>query len=501
MSATLKNFTMNTKPSKKDLNILFAVSEADPLVKVGGLGDVGGALPLALSQLPPEKLGGVHLDIRLILPFHSSLKTSLQNVKWITNVKVMTSRKPIKAEVYQTHLGNLPVYLVDGDPISDLPGVYGDDPIKLAEKYTFFSLASLCFIRKLKWTIDVLHVHDWHTALLPYTVETYFKTESFFINTLKILSIHNLPFLGEKSSEVLQHYLLPPSKDEDLPEWARLLPLPLGLQASDQIIAVSPTYAREILTPEFGSGLEGYLQKHTDRITGILNGLDSSRWDPSTDSSIAQSFSVEDIENRHHNRTALLTEFDLNHNPDIPLLAFIGRLDPQKGVDLVLEALHKMAAQPWQLIILGTGNPDIEKACHDLQTRFPEKVRAVIRFDAALSRKLYAGTDMLLMPSRYEPCGLAQMIAMRYGCIPIGRATGGLKDTIQDASSADGTGFLFKEATAASLRAALKLAFERITDKTEWLEMQKRGMKQDFSWEKSSYEYAKIYLNKGGGGK
>ncbi len=492
---------MIAHPPQKDLNILFAISEADPLVKIGGLGDVGGALPLALSQIPPEQLGGVHLDIRLVLPFHTSLKNNLREARWITSVKVPTAGSPVKAQVYQTSLGNLPVYLIDGAPVSDLPGVYDDDPVKLADKFIFFSLASLHFIRKLKWPVDVLHTHDWHTALMPYGIETLFKAHPAFKNTLKILSVHNLPYLGEKSAEVLGHYLIPPSKDENLPAWARLLPLPLGLQASDRIIAVSPTYAREILTPEFGNGLEGFLKTRADQITGILNGIDTARWNPATDASIARRFSVESIGDRHHNRAALLDEFDLVDDPGIPLLTIVGRLDHQKGVDLALEALQQMAAQPWQLIILGTGNSDLEKVCRDLQGKFPEKVRAVIRFDAALSRRLYAGADMLLMPSRYEPCGLAQMIAMRYGCIPVGRATGGLKDTIQDASSAVGTGFLFKEATAASLRAALNIAFQHFKDKMVWLEMQKRGMRQDFSWEKSSYEYAKIYLNKGGGGR
>ncbi|NPV76876.1 MAG: glycogen synthase [Anaerolineae bacterium] len=501
MSANLKSAATIAPPRQKDLNILFAISEADPLVKIGGLGDVGGALPLALSRIPPEQLGGVHLNIRLILPYHTPLKNNLLKTQWITNVKVPTAGSPVKAQVYQTSLGDLPVYLIDGAPVSDLSSVYGDDPVKMAEKFTFFSLASLRFIRKLKWPVDVLHAHDWHAALFPYGIETLFKVHPVFKNTLKIISIHNLPYLGEKSAKVLQHYLLPPSTDENLPDWARLLPFPLGLQASDRIIAVSPTYAREILTPEFGSGLEGFLKTRADQITGILNGIDTSRWNPSTDDSIARRFSVESIADRRYNRAALLAEFDLAEDPNIPLLTIIGRLDYQKGVDLALEALQQIATQPWQLIILGTGNSDLEKVCRDLQAKYPQKVRAVIRFDAALSRRLYAGADMLLMPSRYEPCGLAQMIAMRYGCIPIGRATGGLKDTIQDASSAVGTGFLFKEASAASLLAALNIAFQRFKDKATWLEMQKRGMKQDFSWEKSSYEYAKIYLNKGVGGR
>ncbi|MCC6146139.1 MAG: glycogen synthase [Anaerolineaceae bacterium] len=499
MSALSQNPSTEETPPTRILKVAFVLSEVDPLAKVGGLGDVGGALPAALARIPPEQLGGARLDIRLILPFHVPLKEKLKTAKPVVSFQVPTTGRPVKAHVFETILDGLPVYLIDGAPVSKLPDIYGNDPLQMAEKFTFFSLAALHLIKKINWEINVLHAHDWHSALSLYGMETLFQKDPAFRNVLKILSIHNLPFLGEKSSQILQQYLLPPADGEILSEWARLLPLPLGMLVADRIIAVSPTYAQEILTPEFSSGLEEFLRTRSNHITGILNGIDIERWNPASDALIPHLFSSDNLAPRSQNRQSLLEEFGLSRQVGIPLLTFIGRLDYQKGMDLLLKALPRLAQHPWQFILLGAGNPDLEQACRVLEERFPSRVRAVLRYDAQLARRLYAGADMLLMPSRYEPCGLAQMIAMRYGCIPIARATGGLKDTIQDTRLSAGTGFLFKKASSAALSAAMTAALQYFKDQTAWEALQYRCMKQDFSWEKSALEYAKIYLNDKGG--
>lgn len=488
----------NTAPNP--VKVIFPIAEAAPLVKVGGLGDVGGSLPLALSRLSARQLGGNFLDIRLILPFHSILKDKIKDYSMLTSFTIPVGAKNLKASVFQTQPDAIPVYLIDGKPIVEAPGVYGGTPQQLVEKYTFFSLAALYFIQQQGWKIDIIHAHDWHSSLCLYGIDTLFKNSKSFKNTMKVLSVHNLPYLGEHGSEIVKKYNFPPATDEAMPEWSRLLPLPLGLNAADRIVAVSPTYASEILTPEFGSGLEEYLKTRAEKISGILNGIDYDFWNPESDGEIFQQFSNQTLEKRILNKKDLLREFNLNPDDRIPLMTIIGRLDYQKGIDLAIRAFNRLADLPWQVIILGTGNTELERAAAELEQKFPHKVRAALRFDSSLSRRLYAGADMLLMPSRYEPCGLAQMIAMRYGCIPIGRATGGLNDTILDYSKGSdlATGFLFEEASVSGLADAMVNAFQHYQNGQTWTQMQINGMNKDFSWDKSSYQYAKIYLQRGG---
>jgi starch synthase len=228
---------------------------------------------------------------------------------------------------------------------------------------------------------------------------------------------------------------------------------------------------------------------------GILNGLDQANWDPSVDQGIPARFSLMTLAERDQNRKALLNELNLDPDPAIPLLIVISRMDYQKGIDLVIESLYQVSKQPWQAVILGTGSPLIEASCQHLQADFPDRVRSILKFDALMARRMYAGGDMILMPSRYEPCGLAQMIAMRYGCVPVARATGGLRDTILDYPSPAATGFLFKEATPQALTDAINRAILLFPDRAEWQKLQQRGMNMDFSWQRSAYDYAQVYLS------
>jgi starch synthase len=272
------------------------------------------------------------------------------------------------------------------------------------------------------------------------------------------------------------------------------MPLPVGLLTADGITTPSPTYAREILTEEFGSGLHDFLRDHQEKITGILNGINTQLWDPEKDTALVERYSAGSLALRSANKKALQQEFGLKPSMEIPLLAMVTRMDPQKGVDLVPDALDLMADEPWQIIILGTGDPALETAALKLEERFPGRVRAAIRFDTQLSRRVYGGADALLIPSRYEPSGLTQMIAMRYGCVPVARSTGGLQDSIQDYSQAvDCTGFLFSEATPASLAGAMRRALTVYTDQASWRNLQLNGMAQDFSWERSARKFLDLY--------
>jgi starch synthase len=268
----------------------------------------------------------------------------------------------------------------------------------------------------------------------------------------------------------------------------------MGLATADHITTVSPTYAREILTPEFGCDLQDFLQTRSAAITGILNGLDEQSWDPATDPALARNFDCQRLEKREADKQALVREFVLPRTKDMPLLIMITRMDHQKGVDLAIEGLHQAAGLPWQAILLGTGESSLEAASRQMEAEFPYRVRTVIRFDSQLARRMYAGADIMLMPSRYEPCGLAQMIAMRYGCLPVARATGGLRDTVLDNQLPENsTGFLFENATPAALAAALRRAIAAYNDRENWRARQCCGMQQDFSWRRSAQAYASLY--------
>jgi starch synthase len=349
-------------------------------------------------------------------------------------------------------------------------------------------------VRALNWVPDILHANDWHTALAVYALALRRAEDPFFAGTRSILTVHNLPYMGGGTQAALADFGIPSLKDNRLPPWGEYQPLPMGLATADYITTVSPTYAREIMTPEFGCDLQDFLQMRAGSIAGILNGLDERSWNPADDLAQPENFDLDHLEKRAGNKQALLDEFVLPQIQDMPLLILISRMDHQKGVDLVVEGLRQVAGLPWQAILLGTGEPSLEAAMRQLEAEFPYRARAVIRFDAQLARRMYGGADMLLMPSRYEPCGLAQMIAMRYGCLPVARATGGLRDTVKDTQAAEtSSGFLFEDATPEALAAALRRAIAVYADRENWQARQRCAMQQDFSWQRSAQAYGLLY--------
>ncbi len=470
------------------INILFLAAEAEPFIKIGGLADVAGSLPLALRALPSQAMGAVPLDVRLVLPLYPTIRAEAATMRPMADYSVFRHGGNILVHVFEMSLGGMPVYFINGDPITNTPSVYSADPALDREKYTFFSLAALEMTRHLDWQPDIVHANDWHTALALYALRSR-STDLVLARLRTVFTIHNLPYMGGDGSDELSSYGLSPLNDDSLPKWAQTQPLPLGLWSADAIVPVSPTYAREILTPEFGCGLDPYLQTRTNSMTGILNGLDVNYWNPETDNALAARFTSVELPSRAANKTALQKSLELKEDGHIPLLVMIGRIDQQKGVDITFEAMRQMADRNWQFAILGSGDPALENAARNLQADFPERIRAVIRYDAALSRLLYGGADMFLMPSRYEPCGLAQMIAMRYGCVPVVRATGGLKDTVKEGK----TGFLFQEAETDSMVEALQRALTAYAGMEKWQNFQRNGMKEDFSWSRSARQYATIY--------
>jgi starch synthase len=484
------------------INILFIASEADPLIKVGGLGDVAGSLPRALRMVgSSENLLPAELDVRLVIPFHPAIRQDIYPSEQIAEYVVHSINNEFHVKAYRLELDGLPVYLIGGAPIEQESGVYTSNLEADGFKYVYFSQAALSLARSLDWRPDILHANDWHTAPAVYSLALNRPIDPFFRHTSSLLSVHNLPYLGAMTNTALEEFELPPAVNTSLPTWAAHMALPLGLLTADAIVAVSPGYAKEIMTDEFGSGLETFLRARSNKITGILNGLDTSRWDPTTDEALASNFSAQNLQARSANKAFLQKELGLERNPHIPLLAMVTRMDPQKGVDLAVDSLrllfHAITKNPYpfQAVFLGTGDPILEQSVRRLELAFPEFIRAQITYNEKLSRHIYAGADVLLMPSRYEPCGLSQMIAMRYGCLPIARATGGLSDTIHDPTDGDqSTGFLFKPATPEALADTIQRALKVYTmDPQVWQAIQIRAMQLDFSWNRSALEYIKQY--------
>jgi starch synthase len=469
------------------INGLFLAAEAEPYFKVGGLADVAGSLPLALRALPVEAIGEEKFDIRLVLPLHKSILKEPAALSPFIDLFVTRYGEKIPARVFETSLEGMPVYFIEGSPISNASSVYSLDSAQDREKYAFFSSAIIELIIKLDWRTDILHANDWHTSLALHALRS--RNDTVFKRIQTIITLHNLPYMGGDGTDVLSAYAMPASIDPELPEWARTQPLPLGLCSADYIIPVSPTYAKEILSPGYSCGLEGYLKKRVSSISGILNGLDADRWDPMRDQNLVTAFSMDDLSARYKNKIKIQRIFGLREDQRQPLMVMVGRIDYQKGLDIAFDTLRQLTHLPWQFIILGSGDTILEETARDLQTEFPERIRAVIRYDASLSHLLYGGADIFLMPSRYEPCGLAQMIAMRYGCVPVVHATGGLKDTVRE----NKTGFLFNDLTTNSMKEAVERALHLYDFPIGWKIIQKQAMNEDFSWHRSAREYGCKY--------
>ena len=464
------------------INILFLAAEAEPFVKVGGLGDVAGTLPRALRALSNEDL---KLDVRLVLPYHTVIQSN--TIRPLGIYSIPRGITEVQVEAYEGILDGMPVYFINGDPIRASGSVYSSNNKLDGEKYAFFSLAALELPRQINWSPDIIHANDWHTSLATYgNLVKRWDEKTRHISS--IVTIHNLPFLGPDVSTTLQEYGLALAST-DLPGWARVMPMPLGLWASDAVVAVSPTYASEIMTEQFGCGLQEFLLTRKNSLYGILNGLDISSFDPQTDSTLAVNYNSESLAARAKNKAALQERVGLPVLPDVPVLGMVTRMDVQKGVDIAIKGLKMLGKQNWQLVLLGAGDPRLEAMAKKLQAEMPDRVRVETRYDAKLARQIYGGADIFLMPSRYEPCGISQMISMRYGCLPLVSAVGGLHDTVTDGE----TGFTYVGAKVKPFNDAVRRALTLYTNRERWLEMQKAGMALDFSWPHSAKKYLDLY--------
>jgi starch synthase len=479
------------KALKNSIQVFFLAYEAVPFIKIGGLGDVAGALPLALSQIRASESERSRIEIRVAIPYHPQIDQNYKKSNPVATVSIQSKSAVFPVKVYSALSSGVTFYLVDTEIIHRSASVYNHDTSKDLLKYSLFSIASLHLLDLIKWKPDILHVNDWHTALAAYLNARSGKWKIPF----SVLTLHNLPFMGAGTESSLDEFQISPSPDPDLPVWAREHPLPMGLSSVDWIVSVSPQYTREIQTPKFGCGLNGYLKKNRDKITGILNGIDTNLWNPSRDPVISYRYDSDSLQEKVRNKLSLQQELNLPVNEKVPLLILVSRIDIQKGIDIALQTLQALEDNAWQAIFLGSGDQQLEKLCLELEKKFHKRFRACLKFDSDLSHHMYAGGDILLMPSRYEPCGLSQMIAMRYGCIPVATSTGGLKNTIVSKPRKLKTGYLVRYPDVTNFTNGLVSALQDYPIKNRWEQIQNNAMQMDFSWNKSALEYERLYLS------
>jgi starch synthase len=468
------------------VRVLFLAAEAAPLVQVGGLADVIGSLPKALRELGH--------DVRIAIPGYGAIAWHELQPRWRTTLTVARVGGDQAAEIFETAIDGVPIWLVTGPPIPKDSRIYGSSIGEDGPKFTFFSLAALWAAQALDWRPDILHAHDYHAGAAVYWLGTAGRTNAFFSPISSLFTIHNLPYAGERAGPFLAEYRLP-SSDAVLPLPPRLRDSLLGLAlvTADQLSTVSPTYAREIQSAPGGAGFEQVLFARRERLAGILNGIDTDSWNPATDQTLEKPFGIDTLDRRSANKIALQAEAGLAREERTPLLGVISRLDSQKGFDIAIPGIARWIEAGGQFVLLGIGDPTLEREFARLESRYPGRVSVRLRFDTRYARRIYGGSDALLIPSRYEPCGLTQMIGMRYGSVPVARRTGGLSDTIRDIGEPEGTGILFDEYHPTALEHALQRALSVYSDAREWSRLQRRAMQSDFSWNRSARQYSDLY--------
>lgn len=477
------------------LKILIIASEMVPFAKTGGLADVIGALPKALRAQGH--------DVRVTIPHYGRIDPARFGMTealplYPVPMDDRSENAVLMQAIATSPAGPFPVYLVDNAHYFSRDGIYmyEDD----ADRFIFFCRATLEGMRHLGWQPDVIHCHDWHTAIVPNWLKTVYKADPFYANTACVYTIHNLAYQGIFGHRVLEiagvdefDFIAHP----DIPHLNDAVDfMGRGIYYADIITTVSETYAGEILTPEFGEGLDPLLRDHRERLFGVLNGIDTEINDPATDSYIAAHYTPLDLAGKAQCKADLQREAGLPEQPDIPVIGAISRLADQKGFDLIDAIIEPLLRnQSLQVVILGTGEERYHERLTTIQARFPKQLSLFLTFNAALAQKIYAGSDMFLMPSRFEPCGLGQMIALRYGTIPVVRATGGLADTVQDfePSNDTGNGFTFQTYEGLALYGAVVRAIEHYRDPETWRQLMLRAMAADHSWAASARRYVELY--------
>ncbi|MDZ4732515.1 MAG: glycogen synthase GlgA [Nitrospirota bacterium] len=498
--------------AKHPMNVLMVSSEAVPYAKTGGLADVAGALPLELARLGH--------DVILLLPRYRCLNESGRSFRSVCRLSVATPHGLVDTLIEENILSLGPgdcqvrVWTIQNEAFFDRPGLYQDGGIDYSDnldRFSFFCRATLEVMAYLRtacrWNTHILHLHDWQTALCAVYLKTVDQDRPEVQGARTVLTLHNVGYQGLFPGEQFKKTALPPSlfNPMALEFYGSVNLLKGGIVFADYVTTVSPTYAREILTPEFGFGLEGVLLNRTNQLTGILNGIDIDRWNPETDPYLPANYSATDRAGKQVCKRALQREFQL---PDtsVPLLGIIARLTSQKGIDLVATIMPQLMAMDLQLVILGTGEPELEAKLKMLQARYPHRMGLRIGFDEGLAHRIEGGADMFVMPSRYEPCGLSQLYSLRYGTVPVVRKIGGLADTVlplpvQARTAGGATGFHVEEDTVDALLTVLRQAVALYQDRSMWDQLVEAGMHTDVSWARSANTYDQLFVSLVQGGK
>ena len=468
------------------MKVCFIAAEAAPFVKVGGLGDVIGSLPKALREL------GV--DARVILPLYSSIDRERFGLKYKAYQFVDLGWRHSYCGIFETEVDGVPCYFVDNEQYFNRDSIYGqaDD----GERFAFFSKAALEILPALDFKPDVVNVNDWHTALSVIYLDVLKSREAEFYKDMKsVLSIHNIEFQGRFNPYEMGNLFGLENKYFDALIYNGDVNLLKGaIQLADRVNTVSETYAREILDPYFSYGLDKILNVEQGKLRGILNGIDVDKFNPKTDPMIPVNYDLKTFEDKVQNKLAFQKEMDLEVNADIPLIGMVTRLTHQKGIDLILQASEEILKTGAQLVILGTGDAHYESALRSLEHYRHDRVRSILLFSNEISAKIYAASDLFLMPSKTEPCGLSQLISMRYGTVPVVHRVGGLRDTVIPFTGVEGNGFTFESFQAGDMMDAIYRAvtcFYQSPD--EWKQIIKNNLQKDVSWEQSAKKYLDLY--------
>ena len=472
------------------MKILFVAAEGAPFSKTGGLGDVIGALPKSLVKAGHE--------VAVILPYYDMVESKFgDQIEDVLQFEVYVGWRRQFCGIKKTVLNGVTFYFIDNQYYFFRGHVYGD--FDDGERFAFFQLAALEALERIGIIPDVLHAHDYHTAMIPFLLKEKYRWIQAYQNIKTVLTIHNLEFQGQFSEGMLwdlfrvgfERYADGTVRWNDCLNWMKA-----GILYADCVSTVSPSYAYEIMTTEFGCGLDQILRMESGKVSGIVNGIDTDLYNPETDPLLDYHFNKSDLSGKAQNKAKLQEKVGLPVRPDVPMIGIVSRLTRQKGFDVVVEGLHRMLQEDVQIVLLGTGDPGFEQAFSWFGQVFPDKLSANITFDVKLAQEIYAACDIFLMPSRFEPCGLSQMMAMRYGTLPLVHEVGGLRDTVQPFNPIDGTGtgFSFNNLTSYWLNWALQTALDVYYNHPDvWKKLQVQAMECDFSWDTACQSYLDLY--------
>lgn len=466
------------------MNILYTASEALPFIASGGLADVAGSLPRALNEQGE--------DCRVVIPLYSGIKQELRDeLNYMTNFTVPVAWRNQYCGVFTAVVNGVTYYLLDNEYYFMRDGLYGfyDD----AERFIFFSRAVLELIRYIDFKPDIINANDWQTALVPVYYDIFYRYQSGYEDIKTVFTIHNIQYQGQYGLEIINDLMGIPLYHTDLLSYdGDVNFMKAAIEVADKVTTVSPSYASEILSPWYSHGLDRELVHHQYKLCGILNGIDKDIYDPETDKVLVKNYALNNKSGKQNCKKALLKEMGLAEGKE-PVIGIVTRFVSHKGLDLIKYVFEDIIRLGYKFAILGSGEKIYEDFFNEMHYRYPDRVGLRLGFVPELSRKIYAGADMFLMPSQSEPCGLAQMIALRYGTVPIVRETGGLRDSIKDAGDKGGNGFTFKTYNAHDMLDACVRARAYYDNRVKWGRLVNTALSQDFGWEKSAAEYVKLY--------